>query len=84
MYEHTQVELYDRALFYFTHQSKEINIVFEPTLDKEETNDYLTIIFCEDGTNIPNPHDSLFVEKLNEILLEFDQQRNLSYDVVAM
>jgi len=79
MYQYELETLYGRAFFTFTKEDRQINVAFEPT---GETT-YLMIIFAEDGQDISNPHDIQFRETLNNILTNFDNDRDLEYDVAA-
>lgn len=75
-----RLELYNRALFSFTHQSFEVNVAFE-LYDKDI---YMMIIFGEQHLNKEFYHNEELWEVLQDILLSFDDNRKLEYKVFPL
>jgi len=79
-YEYKNEQLYGRAVFSFIKGTQEIIVAFEPN----EGDSYMVIIWSEDGNNIEDPHDPIFHTTLNKIFYDFDNGRDLEYDIAAI
>jgi len=79
-YSFQKATLYKRELFYFKNGTQDINVAFEPIGNQE----YLMIIFADDGKQITNYHHQDLRDTLNEILVEFDNHNDFEYQVAAV
>lgn len=80
MYEIKEETLYNRAFFSFAKGDQQINVAFEPL----EGDEYLMIIFAEDGLKINEPHDPVLSDTLDHVLNSFDQGQELEYFIAAL
>ncbi|WP_264520801.1 hypothetical protein [Flavobacterium sp. N1994] len=78
-YEITPQELYGWAMYYFNTPTQKINVAFMHL----EDNNYMSIVFSEDGNPINNPHDDNFIETIDGIINQFDDNRGLTYQMYA-
>ena len=79
-YTYTQEELYNRALFTLDNNGQSIHIAFEPS----EGDSYIMIVFCDNGKNITGYHEHGLWDALFNILSDFDNNRRLDYEIIAI
>ncbi|MFD0991032.1 hypothetical protein ACFQ1R_13065 [Mariniflexile jejuense] len=79
-YQYTQEELYNRALFTIKNQMQDVYVAFEPN----EGDSYLMIIYSSDGSNIVGYHEKPFWDTLFQVLSDFDNNRKLDYEIIAV
>lgn len=78
-YDVTPMELYGWAMFFFNTPTQRINIAFMHL----EDNKYMVIVFSEDGKPLQNPHEEDFMKTVNTVIDEFDNNRELIYEMFA-
>ena len=79
-YTFTKEELYERAFFVLDNQNQGLNLCFEPY----EDDSFMLIIFTEDGSPINGHHNDELWDAIYKIIVEFDESRNLDYQIVAL
>lgn len=79
-YTYTQEELYNRALFTINNKGQNVHVAFEPN----DGDSYLMIIFCDNGENITGYHEKPFWDTLFDVLSDFDSNRKLDYEIIAV
>jgi hypothetical protein len=77
-YDYSKKELYDRAFFSLIKGAQEISVVFD--YDGVDS-DYNMFIWCETGGMIEDPEEEEFQETLTEIMVNFDNGRDLDIQV---